>query len=108
MSEAIVVFTFKSWQRILREGGTSSWRLDKNHARRCEYAVCTRNANADEVEGLEDHGAAFLVGRVKDVIPSRDYEGRWLVEFSEFARCDKANVWKGDRNPVRYETMDDL
>ena len=57
MSEtsAIVVFTAKSVSRLLREGGTSSWRLDRNNARNCTFAVCTRNANADWVEGDEEH-----------------------------------------------------
>jgi hypothetical protein len=95
-------------RRTPQKAGPSSWRLDRNHARRCEYAVCTRNAHANWVEGSEDHQAAFLVGRVKDVVQSRDHEGRWLVEFSEYALYNMPNVWKGDRNPVRYETMADL
>src|ERR1700691_1424994 len=51
--EAVVIFTFKSIQTILAEGGSSSWRLDRNHARRCPYAVCTRNAHAKAVQGPE-------------------------------------------------------
>lgn len=104
MSEnnVLVVFTAKSVERILREGGTSSWRLDRNNARQCEFAVCTRNANADWVEGPEDHHSAFMVGVVKDVVPSPDYEGRFLVQFSEYALLDVPEVWKGDRNPLKY------
>jgi hypothetical protein len=117
---AIVVFTAKSIERLLREGGTSSWRLDRNNARQCTFAVCTRNANADWVEGAEAHHAAFLVGRVKDVITPiedqalregnklRPKDGRFLVQFSEFARVDIPDVWKGDRNPVKYSTMETL
>src|SRR5712691_13035034 len=52
-NKAGVVFTAKSVDRILEEGGTSSWRLDRNHARHCTNAVCTRNAHADWVEGTE-------------------------------------------------------
>ncbi len=69
--EAIVVFTAKSVEHLLREGGTSSWRLDRNHARQCSFAVCTRNANADWVEGSEAHHSAFLVGKIREVVPSR-------------------------------------
>lgn len=106
--EAAVVFTAKSVERILREGGTSSWRLDRNHARKCVYAVCTRNAKAGWVEGPEEHHAAFLVGKVRDVVPSPDHEGRYLIEFTEYARVKIPNVWKGDRNPVKYMAIEDL
>jgi len=84
-------------ERILREGGTSSWRLDRNHARQCVFAVCTRNANADWVEGSEAHHSAFLVGKISDVVAAPDYEGRYLIQFSEFARVNIPDAWKGDR-----------
>jgi hypothetical protein len=106
--EATVVFTAKSVERILAEGGTSSWRLDRNHARKCDYAVCTRNANADWVEGPESHHSAFLIGKVKDVVPVPDSDGRYLIQFSEFARVNIPNTWKGDRNPVKYATLEEL
>jgi hypothetical protein len=105
--EVAVVFTAKSVERILREGGTSSWRLDRNHARKCAFAVCTRNAKADWSEGDEPHHAAFLIGRVSDVVPSPDraHEGRWLIQFSEYALVKIPDVWKGDRNPIKYDTL---
>jgi hypothetical protein len=108
--EVVVVFTAKSVERILREGGTSSWRLDRNHARQCEYALCTRNGNADWVEGPEEHHTGFLVAKVKDVVPapgSRS-DGRYLIQFSEYARADIPGAWKGDRNPVRYSTLEEI
>ena len=110
-----VVFTAKSIERILEEGGTSSWRLDRNHARQCEYVVCTRNAHADWVEGPEAHHSAFLVGRVSDVVPclptaenKEAAENRYLIQFSKFARVNFPEIWKGDRNPVKYSTLEDL
>jgi hypothetical protein len=106
--QAAVVFTRKSRERILSEGGTSSWRLDSNHARRCAFAVCTRNANAREAEGLEAHQSAFLVGKVKDVVPVSNRPGRYRIQFSEYAVLNVPNVWKGDRNPVKYASMQDL
>lgn len=100
-----IAFTAKSIERILKEGGTSSWRLDRNNARQCAYVVCTRNANADWVEGPETHHAAFLVGRVSDVVPCPDRQDRYLITFSEYALVDVPDVWqKGDRNPIRYAT----
>lgn len=106
--EAAVVFTAKSVERILREGGTSSWRLDRNHARRCVFAVCTRNANADWVEGSEAHHSAFLMGKVREVVPAPDHGGRYLIQFSEYALVNIPDVWKGDRNPVKYAAIEDL
>jgi len=116
MSEEIaVVFTAKSIERILREGGTSAWRLDRNHARRCEFVVCTRNAHADWGDGAEAHHAAFLVGKISDVVPCKPTpendevpENRFLIKFCEFARVDIPDVWKGDRNPVKYRSAEDL
>jgi hypothetical protein len=106
--EAAVVFTAKSIERILREGGTSSWRLDRNHARQCVFAVCTRNANADWVEGPEAHHSAFLVGKIRDVVPGPDSDGRYLIQFSEFARVNTPDAWKGDRNPVKYASLEKI
>jgi len=110
----IVVFTAKSVERLLAEGGTSSWSLDRNNARQREFAVCTRNTHADFTqgdgfpEGHEPHGSAFLVGRISDVVPSPDYEGRWLIKFGEYAQITLPEVWKGWRNPVRYTSMEEL
>jgi hypothetical protein len=113
--EIAIVFTAKSIERIIREGGTSAWRLDRNHARRCIYAVCTRNAHSPWVEGQEAHHAAFVVGKISDVVPCRPTpeneeapENRFLIEFSEFARVDIPGVWAGDRNPVKYRSAEDL
>jgi hypothetical protein len=115
MKDAVVVFTAKSVERILNEGGTSSWRLDRNHARQCTYAVCTRNSNADWVEGLEEHHSAFLIGKIREVVPctptpenNESSEKRYLIQFSEFARVKLPNIWKGDRNPVKYTSVESL
>lgn len=113
--EAVVVFTAKSIETLLKEGGSSAWRLDRNHARRCEYVVCTRNAHAHWTQGTEEHHSAFLVGKIRDVVscpptPENDEAAgdRYLIQFSGFARVNIANVWAGDRNPVKYKSLDDL
>lgn len=118
--EIAVVFTAKSTERILAEGGTSAWRLDRNHARRCEFAVCTRNAHAkwdqgDWAQGTEAHHTAFLVGKINDVVPCEPTpeneeapDNRFLIRFSEFARVNISDVWTGDRNPVKYRSAEDL
>lgn len=106
--KAIVVFTAKSVERLLEEGGSSSWVLDRYNARAHEFIVCTRNAHADWTEGDEAHGSAFLIGRIGDVVPSPSDAGRWLVKFSEYTRVNLPDIWKGWRNPVRYTTLEEL
>lgn len=109
MNQTIVVFTAKTVEQILAEGGTSAWRLDRNHARARTYVVCTRNAHADWAKGPEAHRSAFLVGKISDVVPAPKRPKRFLIEFSEYALIDVPDVWKGDRNPVKYvKDLDEL
>lgn len=112
-TEATIVFTTKTIETILNEGGTSSWRLDPRKARTRPYAVCTRNNGNSFPEwehGPEPHGSAFVVGKVRDVVRSNDpnYPDRYLIRFTKYARIDVSKAWKGDRNPVRVGTLDDL
>jgi hypothetical protein len=106
--EALVVFTAKSVEAILEVGGTQSWKLDRGHAKRCRYAILCRNAYTDWGDGKEPHGAAFMIGRIADVVPTAENDGRWVVTFDQYARIDLPNIWKGWRNPVRYSTLKDL
>jgi len=104
-----VFFTAKSIETLLSEGGTSAWHLDRNHARQCIFAVCTRNTRRLIGDpGPEAHCSAFLVGKIKDVVPVPGRHRRYLVQFSEYARVDVPDVWKGDRNPVKYATLGEL
>jgi hypothetical protein len=109
MTKSVVVFSRQSVDTILRSGGSGSWRLVPNHALHCGFAVCTRNAKHPKVEGPEAHHSAFLVGKIRDVVPSPRRSNRYWIQFSEYARVDIPNVWKkGDRNPVRYTTLEKL
>lgn len=101
VSDVIAVLTYKSIETILETGGTQSWALDRIRAARCDYVVMCRNARTRDAEGPEDHAAAFLIGKVKDVVPSTETEGRWLILISEYARVDVKEQWEG-RNPVAY------
>lgn len=110
-SAAIVVFTGRSTERMLSEGGSSAWALDPRHARRCEYVVCARNSRAEFTRpGPEDHGSAFLVARIKEIVPAQEPKesGRFLIAFSEYAHTDIPNAWKGWRNPVRYTSLEEI
>jgi hypothetical protein len=106
--EVLIVFTAKSADSIIRDGGTSWWRLDRNHARRCGYVVCTRNGHTDSSEGQEEHHSAFLIGKVKDVVTTPEHKSRYLIQFSEYAIVNVPQVWQGDRNPVKYSTLDTI
>lgn len=109
INPAIAVLTFKSTEHILSVGGTCSWALNRAHARKFQYVVCTRNANTRTAEGPEKHATGFLVGRIADVVPSPEYPERWLIQFSEYAEIAQPDVWgKGWRNPVRYTSLEDL
>jgi len=106
--QAIAIFTFKSRERIISDGGTSSWALNRAHARTIPWVVCTRNAAHGSVEGPESHGAAFIVARLKEVVVSPENPDRWLIQFSEYAEINQPGVWQGWRNPVKYTTLEDL
>jgi hypothetical protein len=108
LDESVLVFTAKSVETLLSEGGTASWRLNRNHARKCVYAVCTRNAHAHWVQGQEAHHSAFLVGKIREVVPSPTDKKDWLIRFSEYALVSIPDVWNGDRNPVRYIANENL
>jgi len=101
MSDVVAVLTYKSKASILETGGTQSWVLDRARASRCDYVVICRNAHTRDPEGPEAHGSAFMVGKVKDIVPSTDTPGRWLIQISEYADVDFPDEWAG-RNPVGY------
>jgi len=109
-TDAIAVYTFKSRERILDNGGTSSWVLNPVNARSFQWVVCCRNANDKATEGPEPHGSAFMVARVRDFVPSpeKGYEHRYLIRFSEFAEVAVPEAWKGWRNPIKYTTLEEL
>jgi hypothetical protein len=37
-----------------------------------------------------------------------DADGRFLIQFSEYARVNIPDAWQGGRNPVSYGTLEDL
>lgn len=106
---AIVVFTGRGLNQILREGGSQAWALNAQRARKCAYLVCTQNHPGEEWATPEaPQGTGFLVGKIKGVEPSAEGEDRWHIRISEYARIDVADLWDGGRNPVRYSTLHDL
>lgn len=116
MSEAedtIVVFTARSPDRIVREGGSQAWVLNASRAKNCTWLVCTQNRhNADHEfsDATEPHGAGFLLGKISAIRKSQEPgDGdRWQIAISEFARIDRPDLWDHGRNPVRYTSLAEL
>jgi hypothetical protein len=111
--DAVVVFTARSPERLVREGGSQAWVLNPSRAKRCDWLVCTQNRHNpdyDFSDATEPHGSGFLLGKISSVRPSaEDHEGgRWIIEISEFARIDYPNLWDHGRNPVRYSSLEEL
>jgi hypothetical protein len=107
--KAILVFTGKTVENMLNDGGSLAWALDQVRARQYEFVVCARNSRASFTRpGPEPHGSAFLVARIGDVVPAPGEEARFLITFAEYARIDVPRAWQGWRNPVRYTTLEDI
>lgn len=108
---AIAVFTRKSVDALLSDGGSGYWVLKRRKARACQYVVCARNARAADHGAHEAHRAAFLVGEITDIMEAEaDARGnrRFLIAFDKYAQIEIPEAWQLWRNPVRYTTMEDL
>jgi hypothetical protein len=109
---ALVTFTAKPLEWLLRDGGSGDWRLDAERAQRCEYLVCTQNRhNADFGAPTAPHGAAFLIGRISEVVRSSERHDRWVVKIGEYLECNLPNIWGKSghlRYPVWYTTLEEL
>lgn len=102
--DTIVVFTARSPERIIREGGSQAWVLNPVRAKQAKWLVCTQNRHHPDhgfSDATEPHGTAFLVGKISGIVPSPESPDRWMIEISEYARINMPSVWQG-RNPVRY------
>lgn len=111
--DTLVVFTARSPERIVREGGSQSWVLNAVRAKNCQWLVCTQNRHNPDHEfsdATEPHGAGFLIGKVSGIRPSQEagVEDRWLIAISEFARISIPGLWDHGRNPVRYTSLEAL
>jgi hypothetical protein len=113
-SDALIVFTAKTTPSILENGGTSSWVLSPASMRDVRYVVCTRNTDrefdAECGPRTEEHGSAFLVGKVSGlkVVKRHNNRNRYLVQMSEYARVSVPHFWTHDRNPTRYTDTETL
>lgn len=105
----LVVLTARGLQRLFDENGTQAWRLNPEHAAQKKYCVCVQNRHNGHWGGADhEHHHAFMIGRIRDVVPSPERPERFLVRFSHYALIDSANAWGGNRNPVRYGNLEDF
>jgi hypothetical protein len=102
--EVVAVFTYRSKEEIINSRGSEAWALNPQNAQRCRYLVCTRNRYTHPADsGPEEHGAAFLIGKVSLVEPAPERPDRYIIRFNEYALLDpQPVVWPGSRNPVWY------
>lgn len=114
-ASAVCVLSARGLDRILKEGGSQAWVLDAKRARTRKYVVVVQNHGF--AEGGDDwgevsapHHTAFVVGRLKNVVPSgKGGNGnRWMLQFSEYAEIDVADAWPGYRNPVSYTDLESM
>jgi hypothetical protein len=107
--DVVMVLTSKCLGTMLAEGGSGNWKANEDRIRRCRWIVAVRNRHTDWSEGKEEHGTAFLVGRVAGVKISAEHEDRLVIVFDRYAALNAPNVWpNGFRNPVCYTTLEDL
>jgi hypothetical protein len=113
-TRCVAVFTARSPNRIIKEGGSQAWALDPTRVRVLRFLVCVQNQNNPDrnfSDASEPHGRVFLVGKISDVVPSEDdHENpRWRICIDEYSTyADGTNAWQGWRNPVRYTTLEEM
>jgi hypothetical protein len=108
-NDTLMVFTNESRESLVSDGGTKSWHLNPSNVRQCSYVVCARNTKAVKGQATEEHGTAFLIGKIEDLVPApAPLQHRWRILFSEFAPLNLLNAWGGEQNPVRYTSSEAL
>jgi hypothetical protein len=106
MNDVVMVFTSKSLETMEQEGGSGNWAANKDRIKRAKWIVATRNKKSGWTQGDEDHGSAFLIGRVAGIKPAPPPESnRFVVVFDRYAELNLPNAWTGHRNPVTYTDL---
>ncbi len=114
MPAAIVIFTARPLEEIVRDRASRDWRLDPARARQAEFLVCTQNRHNQGFRApAAPHGAAFLIARIADVVPSWERPERWAIRFGEYLALNPPipGVWGKSGNlryPVWYTTLENL
>ena len=54
MNESILVFTHRSTKFLTKLNGSTSWQLNPDRAKYCDYVICARNSNSPLAEMILD------------------------------------------------------
>ena len=101
-----MVFTSKSLETMLREGGSGNWAANRDRLKHAKWIVATRNEKSNWNQGSEEHGSAFMIGRISGIRSAPNPEqNRFVVSFDRYADLNIANAWTGSRNPVTYTDL---
>ena len=104
-----MVFTSKSLETMIQEGGTGNWAGKEDRLRHTKWVVATRNLKSDWTQGDEPHGSAFIIGRVSGVKASpAPEEERFVIQFDQYANISVLNAWTNNRNPIAYTSLHEL
>lgn len=112
-SESILVFTHRTTELLTKLNASTSWQLNQSRAKKCDYVICVRNSNSELTDDDIQHGSAFLIGKISNVVQSlnlpRD-EHRYMIEFNEYSEMNPVidDVWQGWRSPVIYKPTNEL
>ncbi len=107
MPTVLMILTSKQHEDVVALGGTGWWKVDPVKVRRVSHVILTHNAYDRRRPGdPERHGQSFMIATIRDVL--QDEDGRWLIQFDEFADTDSGVRWPGHRNPVTYTDGDEM
>ncbi|WP_298065147.1 hypothetical protein [uncultured Acinetobacter sp.] len=117
MTQVIGIFTGKDLKWMESEGGSGYWIARTDRIKSAKYVIFIRNHR--ETWAVKDglgHGQAFMIGKISGCIPTKKYEGRKLIQISEYALLPNTEqfkqAWKkltaGQRYPVAYLNTNDL
>jgi hypothetical protein len=118
--DTIITLTFKKVEHILTLGGSASWKINPTRAKDCKYVICTRNKHSGYKSGDENHGSAFLIGKISGVSPTNErsiphverfeenFAGRQIIRISHYALINKPNIYPGNRQGFAYTSIDTL
>lgn len=109
--EILTLFTYHGKSEILKKGFIGNWRLNKDRARRCTYAVCVQ-LHGDWGSPEHKRNRPFLIVKISDisVYPNPDPEEstRYRIHFEEYAELHINEKVTGNANPVSYCSAEDL
>jgi hypothetical protein len=106
MNTAIQTFTGNSLDEIVNKGGDWEWTLNEDRAKTQQYLVCCSSVGVNR-------GSGFLVGKIESIDPAQSIDPAWkedrfFIRISEWAKINIPDLSTGNRNPVRYTSLENL